>query len=200
MGGAARAGGVSGEAGARPRGPVTRWLWGRHASIGLALAFGVFAVDQGSKTWLLWVYDIASRQPVEALPFLDLVLVWNRGVSYGLFQLDSPLGRALLGGFNVVAALGLWVWLSRTSDRLTAGGLALIVGGALGNAVDRFIYPGVADFFLLHLRAIGSDLTWYVFNVADAAIVAGVGALLYESLIRRPPAGRAPADRGRSAP
>jgi signal peptidase II len=179
---------------------VSRWLWGPHARPGLAVLAAVFVLDQASKTWLLHVYEIGARQPVEALPFLDFVLVWNRGVSYGLFQIDSPLGRALLGGFNVVAALALWVWLSRTTSRLTAAALALIAGGALGNAVDRFIYPGVADFFLLHLRAIGSDLTWYVFNVADAAIVAGVGALLYESLIRRPSAGTAPADRGRSAP
>ena len=80
----------------------------------------------------------------------------------------------------LAASLALWIWLARTGRPLTAAALGLIIGGALGNAVDRVIYGAVADFFLLHWH--GFD--WYVFNIADLAIVAGVGLLLYEFLER----------------
>lgn len=163
-------------------------LWGPHGRVGWLVAVTVFLLDVASKSWLLHVFDIGFRQPVAVGPFLDLVLVWNRGISYGLIPLETRGGQVALAAFSVVVSVGLWLWLARVEDRLTAVGIALVIGGALGNALDRVIYGGVADFFSLHLRAIGSDLSWYVFNIADVAIVAGVGVLLYESLGRRRPA------------
>ena len=111
------------------------------------------------------------------MPFFDLVLVWNRGVSYGWFAQHTAFGRFGLVALSLVASLALWIWLARTERPLTAAAIGLVIGGALGNALDRVIYGAVADFFLLHWR--GFD--WYVFNIADLAIVAGVGLLLYES-------------------
>jgi signal peptidase II len=159
--------------------------WGPRAGLGLIVALSVFALDQAVKTWLLWGYGIAGRQPVAAGPFLDIVLVWNIGVSYGLFPVESETGQRLLALFKVVVSVFLWLWLTRAADRIMAVSLALIIGGALGNALDRVLYGGVADFFSLHLRAIGSQFHWYVFNIADVAIVAGVALLLYEGLFAR---------------
>ncbi len=170
---------------------MTPRLWGPHAWFGLATVVATFLADQFSKTWLIWGFRIAERGRVEVTPFLDLVMAWNLGISYGLFPLESMEGQLGLAAFKVVVSILLWLWLVRTSDWLTACGLALIIGGALGNAVDRVVYGGVADFFSLHLRGIGSNFHWYVFNVADVAIVAGVGVLLYESLLRKRPPGEA---------
>jgi signal peptidase II len=111
-------------------------------------------------------------------PFLDLVYVENKGISYGWLPLDSDLGQWLLAGVAGLAVLAMAVWLAYgVTDRLVAASLGLIMGGAAGNAIDRLALGGVADFFQLH--AFG--FRWYVFNIADAAIVAGVCGLLYES-------------------
>lgn len=166
------------------RRPALR-AWGPRAGLGLLVLLGVFAADQAVKTWLLWGYGIAGRQPVALGPFLDIVLVWNIGVSYGLFPVESPEGQRALAAFKGIVSGFLWVWLTRVEDRVTAVSLALVIGGALGNALDRLLYGGVADFFSLHLRAIGSSFHWYVFNLADVAIVAGVVLLLYEGLFVR---------------
>jgi signal peptidase II len=145
-------------------------LWGPLSSVGLAFVALTFAFDQAHKAFMLHTFRIAERQPVS-------VLVWNRGVSYGWFAQHTDLGRFGLVALALVAALGLWIWLARTTRPLSAAALGLIIGGALGNALDRVLYGAVADFFLLHWH--GYD--WYVFNIADLAIVAGVGLLLYES-------------------
>ena len=132
---------------------------------GVLTALVTLVVDQGHKLWMLFVFDIASKQPVQLAPFLDLVMAWNPGISYSLLRADTDLGRYGL--------LALW----RAPDRLTTLALGLIIGGALGNAYDRFAYGAVADFFHFHI----GSFSWYVFNLADVAIVAGVGLLLYES-------------------
>ena len=119
------------------------------------------------------------------LPFFDLVLVWNKGISYGLFAQDTALGQWALLGFKLVAAVFLWAWLARAESRLMAVCLGLIIGGAVGNAIDRVAYGAVADFVLLHLTTGSFSFKWYVFNLADAAIVAGVAGLLYDSLAGR---------------
>src|SRR6185503_969966 len=106
-----------------------------------------------------------------------------RGISYGLFQQDSELGQWVLFGLKVAAVILLCVWLARASCRLTALGLGLIIGGAVGNAIDRVLHGAVVDFVLFHIRTATFSFNWYVFNLADAAIVAGVVGLLYESLI-----------------
>jgi signal peptidase II len=159
------------------------YLWGPLSGLGLITALAAAAADQASKLWLLFVFEIGARQPVTVTPFLDLVLVWNRGISYGLFQQDGPIGQWVLLGLKIVAVALLWGWLARSGLRLTAVSLGLIIGGALGNAVDRFAYGAVADFVLLHLTTATWSFNWYVFNLADVAIVAGVAGLLYESLV-----------------
>ena len=118
-------------------------------------------------------------------PFLDLVLIWNRGISYGLFQQRGPLGQWVLLALTAVAVVLLWIWLVRSTSRLMVVSLALIIGGAVGNAIDRMAYGAVADFVLLHLTTASFSFKWYVFNLADAAIVAGVAGLLYDSFAGR---------------
>jgi len=158
-------------------------FWSAGALPALFIIVATCAIDQASKLWLLFVYDIAIHQPVALTPFMDVVLVWNQGVSYGLLPLGNAAGQWLLAAVQLLISLGLWVWLNKTARRTTRLALAIIIGGAIGNAIDRIAYHSVADFFLLHLRGFGSDLNWYVFNLADVAIVAGVACLLYESLV-----------------
>ena len=111
------------------------------------------------------------------------MLTRNTGISYGLFQTQGALGAWLLLGFKAVAVVLLWLWLARSHDRLTALSLGLIIGGAVGNAIDRLAYGWVADFVFFHVSTATWQFHWYVFNLADVAIVAGVIGLLYESLI-----------------
>jgi signal peptidase II len=164
--------------------PARPLLWGSLSSLGLSLAGLSFVADQLFKWWMLHVFDIAVAQPIVVTPFFSLVLAWNQGVSYGWFAQSGNLGQIVLIAVSLLASAFLWIWLARTAAPLTASGLGLIIGGALGNVIDRIIYGAVADFFLFH--AFG--FSWYVFNIADIAIVAGVLALIYESVTesRRP--------------
>jgi signal peptidase II len=159
-------------------------MWGRFTAFGLAVALATAAIDQATKLWLIYVFDIAARVPVRITPFLDLVLVWNKGISYGLFQQQGALGQWALLAIKAVAIVLLWIWLARTPSRLTALALGLITGGAVGNAIDPLVHEGVADFVLFHITTPTIHFNWYVFNFADTAIVAGVAGLLYESLFR----------------
>ena len=154
-------------------------LWSQWAPLGLAVTMTTLAVDQLHKYWMLNVYDIAGKGRVPVTPFFDLVFVKNIGISYSLFNQDSQTGQYVLAAFAVAASAGLWMWLNHSSrSRLMTASLALIIGGALGNAIDRILLGGVADFFSAH--AFG--YYWYVFNIADMAIVAGVAGLLYDSV------------------
>ncbi len=139
-------------------------------------------IDQTHKIWMIDVFQIANRGRVEVTPFLDLVMAWNTGVSYSLFRAESDLGRYALLAVALLATLALGVWLWRSEKWPLALGLGMIIGGALGNAYDRWAYGAVADFFYFHL----GSFSWYVFNVADVAIVAGVGLLLYDSFLAKP--------------
>lgn len=158
-------------------------LWGPLTRLGLLVAAVSAALDQASKLWLLYVFDLRARAPVRLTPFLDLVLTWNRGISYGLFQQDGPFGQWVLLAIKAAAVALLWLWLARAGSRLTAVALGLIIGGAAGNAVDRLLHDAVADFILFHITTESIRFTWYVFNLADAAIVAGVAGLLYEAAL-----------------
>ncbi|MCB1414223.1 MAG: signal peptidase II [Xanthobacteraceae bacterium] len=148
---------------------------------GLVAAAIALVLDQASKLWLLHVYEIGRRGAVKVTPFFDLVLAWNTGISYGWLQNDSALGSALLLTFKAVAVVALAIWMARSHTRLATIGLGLIIGGAIGNAIDRLAYGAVVDFALFHVRIGEKIYNWYVFNLADAAIVVGVAALLYDS-------------------
>lgn len=143
------------------------------AAFGLAAV--LFAADQATKEWVLWALP-RHGAPIEVTSFFDITLVWNRGISYGLFQQEG-FGRWLLVAISIVASIALAVWIVRTRQRLVALGAALILSGALGNLVDRVRYGAVVDFVHLH----AGDWSWYVFNVADAAIVVGVIVLVVDS-------------------
>lgn len=156
-----------------------RWLWGTLSPLGIGLAVVVVAMDQAHKWWMLLIYRIEERGRVALTPFLDLVYVKNLGVSYGMFTQSSREGQWLLAAFALTAALAMAVWLARgVTEKLVAVSLGLIIGGAVSNAIDRLVLGGVADFFSFHAYG----FYWYVFNIADAAIVAGVCGLLYDSL------------------
>jgi signal peptidase II len=134
-------------------------------------------LDQASKLYLFFVVDIASRSPIAVTSFFDLALVWNRGISYGLFQQSTELGRWILTLFKLAATIGLSIWAWRAQEKWLSIGLGLIAAGALGNAIDRILYGAVLDFAHFYW----GSFSWYVFNVADAAIVVGVVFLLYDS-------------------
>ncbi len=144
---------------------------------GIATAVVTFVADQLSKLWILFVVRLEDTGPWQILPFAEFVMVWNRGISYGLFQQSSSFGRWALVALSIAAAIWLSFWLRRSVRRIEAMALGLIIGGALGNVIDRIAYGAVADFVHLHW----GTFSWYVFNIADAAIVVGVAALLYDS-------------------
>lgn len=151
-------------------------FWGPLAPLTLGLALAAFGVDQLHKYWMLDVYGIAARAPVRITSTFDLVMVWNTGVSYGLFS--THLQPALIALTLVIVAV-LWVWACGVRRAMAAAALGLVIGGALGNAADRLARGAVADFFLFHYQG----FSWYVFNVADIAIVAGVALLMYDSIV-----------------
>jgi signal peptidase II len=120
---------------------------------------------------------------VSVTPFFDLWLAWNAGISFGWFQNDSWIAQAVLTVVKAAAVIALAVWMAWSRTMLATIALGLIIGGAIGNAIDRFAYGAVVDFALFHVQIAGKTFNWYVFNVADVAIVAGVAALLYDSLM-----------------
>ncbi|WP_439922873.1 signal peptidase II [Nitrobacter sp. JJSN] len=158
------------------------------ARFGIIAAIMALIADQASKLWLLFVFDIGHRGAAKVTPFFDLVLAWNTGISYGWFQTDSPAGATILLAIKAVAVILLAIWMARSHTRMATIGLGLIIGGAIGNAIDRFAYGAVVDFALFHVQFAGKTYSWYVFNLADVAIVAGVIALLYDSFLGTPAA------------
>jgi signal peptidase II len=158
------------------------YAWGPLSGFGLTVAALACLIDQATKFWLFYSFDLPDRPSVALTPFIELLATWNTGISYGLFQQQGAAGQWALLGFKVVAVVFLWVWLARSPSRLTAAALGLIIGGAVGNAVDRLHWPGVLDFVLFHIETANWSFRWYVFNLADVAIVAGVLGLLYESV------------------
>ncbi len=147
--------------------------------LGLAIAAAVAVIDQLVKWWII---DWLAEPPgfVEVLPFFNLVMVWNRGVSFGLLG-DAGLAPYLMAGIAGLVVIGLVVWLARVAQRLLAVSIGLIIGGALGNIVDRLRFGAVADFVDLH----AGGYHWPTFNVADAAITVGVAVMLIDSLLNR---------------
>jgi len=156
-------------------------LIGPNSVLGLAVGAATLVAAQASKWFVLHGLHLGTGDVVTLTPFFDLVLAMNRGISYGLLPQHSELGRWILVMVNLAAAGFFVLWLRRVRSRLLAAALGFLVGGALGNAIDRAAYGAVVDFISLH--ALG--WRWYVFNIADAAIVAGVIGLLYDALSGR---------------
>ena len=149
--------------------------------LGLSAALLALAADQGSKYALLYWADFKDMAPnarIPVAPFLDLVMTWNPGISYGLFPV-SGLGTTLLI-LVVTAIIGLLAWwLWHTTSSIIGIGCGLVIGGGIGNnLIDRMIYGKVADFFYFHAFGFG----WYVFNIADPAVCLGAMAFIYDVL------------------
>ncbi len=146
---------------------------------GMTGLLAVFLLDQASKLWLLFGYGLEHNLPLRIGSLLEFAPSWNKGISFSLLQQHSDAGRWLLVAFMLAASVGLALWMWRAASPVLAAGLGMIVGGALGNAVDRAAYGAVFDFIRMDLYF----FVWpAIFNVADLAIVVGVGILLYDSL------------------
>lgn len=149
---------------------------------GLIVAVAAFGLDRLHKFWMIGPYEIALRGRHSVAPFLDLVLVWNRGVSYGLLEQNSEVGRWLLVAVALLGGIIFGTWMWRAATPLVSIAMALIVAGALSNGIDRIVYGAVADFFLLHV----GDFEWYIFNLADVWIVVGVAIVIGAWWMERP--------------
>ena len=131
----------------------------------------------------LWSWIIAAPERldfgrIEVLPFFNLVMVWNQGVSFGLFSGDTDYGPLLLVVLALGISAGFGVWLFRSDSRLQMTGLAMVIGGAIGNVIDRLRFGAVMDFLDVHMFG----YHWPAFNVADSAIVIGIGVLMVHAL------------------
>ncbi len=153
----------------------------RYVGLGLGVALAVILADQASK----WVILLGVMQPPQIIPvtsFFNLVLVWNQGVSFGLFATSAEAMRWVLTGLAVAVSMGLLVWLWRCDSRLTALALGGIIGGALGNAIDRILHGAVVDFLDVH----AAGYHWPAFNLADSAITVAAVTLVVQSFVAGP--------------
>lgn len=144
---------------------------------GLGIAFIVLVLDQLSKWYMIYVLDLPSA-PRIVTSFFNLVMVWNTGVSFGMFAGADSLRAYILVAVAAVIVVVLLHWLRQTDDRLLALAIGLIVGGAVGNIIDRLRYKAVADFIDIHV----AGWHWPAFNVADSGICIGVALLCWHSL------------------
>jgi signal peptidase II len=141
------------------------------------LAAVVVVLDQLSKAWVFRSL-LAERMEIEVLPIFTLVKRYNTGISFSIFATDHATGPWVFALLATVIALGLLIWLSQTADRLPAIGLALVVGGAVGNVIDRVREGAVMDFLLFHWKG----WAWPAFNLADSAITIGVALLIWDGV------------------
>jgi signal peptidase II len=153
-----------------------------HRALAYGIAAAIFIADQLSKWMVINIFQLRQRQVVDLLPFFDLRWVENRGVSLGLLTAGSDLGRWLLVAMTAAIAIGVAIWIWRERAKGDAIALSLVLGGALGNIVDRSRFGYVVDFLDLH---IGEWRPFLVFNVADAAITIGVLLLLVRAVLTR---------------
>ena len=149
--------------------------------LGLIMGLIVLAADQGSKYWILYVLDLPDLRQVVLLPVLNLTMVWNQGVTFGFLQGLGQWTHLILASVALIVVGLLGFWLRQAANAFTACAIGVIAGGAVGNVIDRIRYGAVVDFIHTHV----GDWNWYVFNVADAAIVCGVIGLIVENWINR---------------
>jgi signal peptidase II len=148
-------------------------------AVGGLIALAVVLIDQIAKAGVLSYSARPDVEPTPLTPFLDLALRWNRGISFSLFARDSALAQAILLVLTLAVTVLLTWWLFRCRSVVPAAGLGLIIGGAVGNAIDRLAHGAVVDYLDLH--AFGRH--FFVFNVADAAINIGVALLILDLLL-----------------
>ncbi len=148
---------------------------------GVFLAMIVFILDQLSKWVMMVLVDIDARPPIEVTSFFKLVMVWNRGVSFGMLSDGAPAQALFLILVSLLIVTCLVAWLSRSPAKWTCVGLGLVIGGALSNVADRLLHGAVADFFYFHL----GPWYWPAFNIADAGICIGVALLCLDSMLTR---------------
>ncbi len=146
--------------------------------LGLIFGIAILAADQASKQWILFSLDLPSLGSIPVLPLLNFTMVWNRGVTFGLLT-GFGGGAWVLALVSLAIVVALGIWLRRAERPLVAAALGAIAGGAIGNVIDRFRWGAVVDFIHFHV----AGWSWYVFNVADAAIVCGVAALVLDSVL-----------------
>jgi signal peptidase II len=146
--------------------------------LGLRVALAIVIVDQLSKWWIV-SHVMVPPKIIAVFTSFNLVMGWNRGVSFGMFDSTSPMHQWLLIGLAIVVVVVLLVWLKRAESRLIALSLGLIIGGALGNVIDRIHYGAVADFLDFYI----ADYHWPAFNAADAGITVGAVILVLDSLL-----------------
>lgn len=157
---------------------------------GLSLAAVIIVLDQVSKAWVIdlmrplgvWETPFYSPTRIEVLPFFDLVMAWNRGVSFGIFNNGGQWNALLLGLLSAAICIGLVAWMRKADSLPVSLALGAIVGGALGNVIDRVRYGAVADFLDVHVMG----YHWPAFNLADSAITVGAVVLVLDSLFARP--------------
>ena len=166
--------------------PDSRVIYPARFQVGILVALAVLAADQASKYWVLHILNLPDLHQIVLLPVLNLTMVWNRGVTFGLLSGFGDWGTIGLAAIALAVVVALGFWLRRAGSALMAGSIGAIAGGAVGNVLDRLRYGAVVDFIHAHI----GGWSWYVFNVADAAIVCGVAALLLDSQLNRPGAGQ----------
>lgn len=154
--------------------------------LGLLPATVLFIADQASKWWILEQIQLPRLGRIEISGLFDLTMVWNYGVSFGMLKAGSEVERWGLVGLSAVISCVFAVWLSRAERKLTALALGIVIGGALGNMIDRIRYGAVADF----LDFSGLGFPW-VFNIADAAITIGAIVLFLDLMFNDPKKARA---------
>ena len=153
--------------------------------LGLFAALLVLAADQLSKWWVVNRLDLPELRQIVLLPVLNLTMVQNRGVTFGLLNGLGAWGHYILAVIALAVVIALGFWLRRAETGLVAVAIGAIAGGAIGNVIDRLRFGWVVDFIHAHIDTRWGDFSWYVFNLADAAIVCGVAALILDTQLSR---------------
>lgn len=149
-------------------------------------AIGIFALDQGTKFLVVQVLDLYARQRIDVLPpFLNLRMAWNQGINFGLFSNSAEITRWFLIAMALAISTWVWLWIRREPhSRIVQASAGMLIGGAIGNVLDRLVYGAVADFLNMSVPGIANP---YSFNVADIAIFAGaIGLVVFTGREKTP--------------
>lgn len=132
--------------------------------------------------WITRIPETTGYMSKEMLPFINFVMIWNNGISFGLFQSNDSFVPVLITTLTALVIVGFIIWMIRTDNRAVAGGLSLVIGGAIGNLIDRLRFEAVIDFLDFHIMG----WHWPAFNFADTCIVLGIAFVVFDSLFLEP--------------